>query len=222
MNYRDEIKYIINKNNFHLLNLNLNSILKKDFNCKDKYYTISSLYFDDYKKTSYNQVVNGISERWKYRIRFYNNDDSMIKLEKKYKCNNKTLKSSVVISRDMFDSIVKRQIKIKSNNNKLLNEFIIKINSEFLRPIIFIEYKRIPYVYKSGNVRVTLDYDIGYTRCFDNLFGLKRLKYLSDYILEVKYNNFLPDFIRVGLALNSLEQTSFSKFKNCIERSKIC
>ena len=31
-------------------------------NCKGEYYTISSIYFDDYNKTSYNQVKNGISK----------------------------------------------------------------------------------------------------------------------------------------------------------------
>lgn len=222
MNYREEIKYSITKNDFNLINLKLDSFLKKDINCKDEYYTISSLYFDDYKRTSYNQVINGISERWKYRIRFYNNNDTYIKLEKKYKKNNKTHKDSVIISKEMFDNILTRQVKIKKDNNKLLNEFIIKINSDFLRPIIFIEYKRIPYVYKVGNVRITLDFDIGYTTCFNNLFKDKRLKYLPNYILEVKYNVILPDSIRSRLALNHLEQTSFSKFKNCIERSNIC
>ena len=40
---------------------------------------------DNYKKTSYYQVKNGISERWKYRIRYYDYKDTYIKLEKKHK-----------------------------------------------------------------------------------------------------------------------------------------
>ena len=86
-NFRNELKYKITDNDFYLLNFNLKNIIKKDSNCKEDFYTISSIYFDNYKKTSYNQVKNGISERWKYRIRFYNHDDSYIMLEKKHKIN---------------------------------------------------------------------------------------------------------------------------------------
>lgn len=220
MNFRNELKYILQYNEFTMLNFNLNSLLKKDKNCKGDYYTISSLYFDDYDMTSYNQVLNGISKRWKYRIRFYNNDSSYIKLEKKYKENGQTLKTSTKITKEQFDNILKGNIRI--GKDKLLNELFLKIKTNLLKPIIFIEYKRIPYVYKSGNVRITLDYDIGYTLNFNSLFGEKSLKYLDSKILEVKYTEFLPDFIKYKLQLNNLEVTSFSKYKNCIERSKIC
>lgn len=220
MNYRSELKYILNNNDFNILKHNLKALLKKDSNCLNESYKISSLYFDDYKNTSYNQVVNGISERWKYRIRFYNNDNTYIKLEKKYKRNNRTLKTSTRITYEIFENILKRNVKI--GKDKLLNEFIIKINTDLLKPVIFVEYDRIPYVYKIGNVRITLDYNIGYTTRFNNLFGEKRLYYINEKILEVKYNELLPDFIRYKLELNHLEQISFSKFRNCIERSKLC
>ena len=34
----------------------------------------------------------------------------------------------------------------------------------------------------------------------------------QDKVLEVKYNELIPDFIRFRLELNHLEQISFSKF----------
>jgi len=217
-NFRKELKYRITDNDFYLLNLNLKNIINKDSNCKEDFYTISSVYFDNYKKTSYNQVKNGISERWKYRIRFYNHDDSYIMLEKKHKINGLTNKSSVRISREMLDNILKGNAKIEKNNNKLLNEFIIKMKTELLKPIIFIEYDRIPYVYKLGTVRITLDYNIRYTNNYSDLFNKnKKVYYLKDKILEVKYNELIPDFIRYRLELNHLEQISFSKFNNCID-----
>ena len=217
-NLRNELKYKITDNDFYLLNLNLKNITKKDSNCKEDFYTISSIYFDNYKKTSYNQVKNGISERWKYRIRFYNHDDSYIMLEKKHKINGLTNKNSVRISREMLDNILRGNVKIEKNNNKLLNEFIIKMKTELLKPIICIEYDRIPYVYKLGTVRITLDYNIRYTNNYSDLFNKnKKVYYLKDKILEVKYNELIPDFIRYRLELNHLEQISFSKFNNCID-----
>ena len=215
---RSELKYLITDNDFNLININLNAILEKDKNCKNNYYTISSIYFDDYSKTSYNQVKNGISERWKYRIRFYNYDDSYIKLEKKHKINGLTNKTSIRITRKTLENILSNKIRIEKNNAPLLNEFILKVKNNLLRPIICIEYDRIPYVYKLGNVRVTLDYNIRYTNKYNDLFNNdKKVHYLKDKILEVKYNELIPDFIRFRLELNHLEQTSFSKFNNCLD-----
>ena len=217
-NLRKELKYNITNTDFYLIKHNLNNLIRKDPNCEGDFYTISSIYFDDYNKTSYNQVKNGISNRWKYRIRFYNYDDSFIKLEKKHKINGLTDKTSVRITREMLDNILNNNIRIEENNDKLLNEFIIKMKKDLLRPIICIEYDRIPYVYKLGNVRITLDYNIRYTNKYNDLFNKnKKVYYLKDKILEVKYNELIPDFIRYKLELNHLEQISFSKFNNCID-----
>ena len=61
-NYRKELKYFITFNDFNIINNNLNSLLKKDKYCNDDYYQISSIYFDNYNMTSYNQVLNGKSK----------------------------------------------------------------------------------------------------------------------------------------------------------------
>lgn len=220
-NLRKELKYNITSNDFYILKHNLNNLIKKDPNCKGEYYTITSLYFDDYKKTSYNQVKCGLSNRWKYRIRFYNYDDSFIKLEKKHKINGLTNKTSVRINREIFNDILNNNIKVKSTNEPLLNEFIVKVKKDLLRPIICIEYDRTPYVYKLGNVRITLDYNIRYTNNYIDLFNKdKKVYYLKDKVLEVKYDELIPDFIRYKLELNHLEQISFSKFNNCIDSNK--
>ena len=118
----------------------------------------------------------------------------------------------------MENNILKRRVRIDSNNSPLLNELILKIKTEYLRPVILIEYDRIPYIYKAGNVRITLDYNIRYTNIYSDIFNKeKKVHYLNERILEVKYNEFIPDFIRFRLELNHLNQTSFSKFNNCID-----
>ena len=221
MEYRKEIKYIISDNDFNIINENLKMLLKKDKYCINDFYTITSIYFDNYKKASYNQVKCGVSERWKYRIRFYNYDDSFIKLEKKYKDNNLIKKSDINISIDILNNILNNSVKIDKNNTPLLNEFILRMKSEFLRPVMCIEYDRVPYVYKFGNVRITLDYNIRYNNKFDDLFNAKkRMYHINSKVLEVKYNEFIPDFISRKIGLNTLSQTSFSKFLNSIDRYK--
>ena len=124
--FRNELKYKITDSDFYIINHNLKGLIRKDSNCKGDYYIISSIYFDNYKKTSYNQVKEGISERWKYRIRFYNYDDSYIKLEKKHKINGLTNKTSIRITRKTLENILSNKIRIEKNNAPLLNEFILQ------------------------------------------------------------------------------------------------
>lgn len=216
---RKEIKYQATFNDFEIIKNRLCSIVEKDPNCLKDSYTITSLYFDDINKTSYNQVKCGISSRWKYRIRFYNYNDNYIKLEKKEKINGLTNKKSIIIDKKIFLSILNKNLKIESFNEPLLNEFIIKTLNNLLRPIICIEYDRVPYTYRDGNVRITLDYNIRYTNRFDNLFDInKRMIKLDEKVLEIKYDEFIPDFIRYRLQLNNLEETSFSKYAKCMDK----
>ena len=75
--FRFEKKYILN--NLQVLQLKhiLSPIMKLDPILSGReFYSIRSLYFDDYNDTCLKQVINGISERYKYRIRFYNNNTS--------------------------------------------------------------------------------------------------------------------------------------------------
>lgn len=217
INFRKELKYLINKNDELILKERLKTILKKDFNTIEGKYKVLSLYFDDYKKNSYYQVVNGISERWKWRIRYYNYDTSFICLEKKYKVNGMTYKSKINITKKQVNDILKnKNIKISDKNDKLLNEFYKDILIKFLRPAVIIVYDRIPFTYNAGNVRITIDYNLSssvdFDKFFDKKINLVPIMEKNYAILEVKYNDFIPDYIRYKLELNHLMQTSYSKF----------
>ena len=100
--YRHEQKYLINNIQMEILKNNLSAALYIDSNIKnsDGSYFIRSLYFDDYKDTSYFQVLDGISRREKYRIRYYNLDPSYITLEKKFKENNLGKKDKDLLTKE--------------------------------------------------------------------------------------------------------------------------
>lgn len=220
--YRKELKYVINQNDKLILEERLKTLVEKDKHTKeDGTYTIISLYFDDYNETSYNQVINGISERWKWRIRYYNYNSSYICLEKKYKHNGLNKKYQIKLTKKQVEDIISlKNIQISKDNPKLLNEFYLNIFNKIFRPKIIIIYDRIPFVYKAGNVRITIDYNLAFSNEFDNFFN-KRIKLIpvlepNQAILEIKYDNFIPDFIRYKLELNHLNQTSFSKYYQSI------
>ena len=70
-----------------------------------------------------------------------------------------------------------------------------------------------------GNVRVTLDQNISSSRdimCFLEEDIRKRpILAAGQHVLEVKYDEFLPDYIRSNLQLQNLRQTAFSKYYLC-------
>ena len=63
----------------------LQHVCHHDPRAQDGFYSISSLYFDDMYQTAYQEKLDGVETRKKYRIRIYNNSDSVISLECKYK-----------------------------------------------------------------------------------------------------------------------------------------
>ena len=87
---RNELKYIINFHQKRILAGKLDSICQRDpFSDADGSYLISSLYFDDYNQSALLDKLTGVSERKKFRIRVYNHQTNIIKLERKSKKKNK-------------------------------------------------------------------------------------------------------------------------------------
>jgi hypothetical protein len=65
-----------------------------------------------------------------------------------------------------------------------------------------------------GNVRITLDYDIRTSYNIHDFLEANPITVpiLGVYILEVKYDNYLPEIIRGMVALSSRRSTAFSKY----------
>ena len=216
--YRFEYKYLLTKCQKELLKVKNGDLLGIDKNAVEHGgYNIRSIYLDDYKNTSLKQVINGISDREKYRIRFYNCDSSYIALEKKKKTNNMTIKTSCRITKEQLENIIHNEdLVISKENPKLLNELYLKMKTQRYKPVCIVEYDRIPYIYNSGNVRITLDYNISVSYDFENAFSQNLavipIMNRDRALLEVKFNDFIPDFIRWRLQLNTLSRTSYSKY----------
>lgn len=220
--YRNEIKYIISKSEAEILKKRLSLILNKDkyaYN-KDGSYIIKSLYFDDIDATSYYEKVNGVLFRKKYRIRTYNNNDNKIYLEKKMKDNNLTSKDKELISRDVYSKIIDGKIeKIECKKDTLLEEFLIETRLKKLIPSVIVSYKRTAFTYPISNIRITFDEDItsegfNYNLFENNASHIKALE-ANVVVLEVKYDEILPDFIKDVIGTISFNREAISKFQRC-------
>lgn len=218
--FRFENKYLINSLQIEELKHRLSPVVKLDPILGERqFYSIRSLYFDDNSDTCLNQVINGVSKRVKYRIRFYNFNLEYIVLEKKYKINNMTKKLSCELTKEqVLDIINNRNLNISKDNPKLLNEFYLKLRCDGFKPKIIIDYDRIPFVYDAGTVRITVDHNVSCSYDIKGFFNknILRIPLMEKgySILEVKYTGFMPDFIRYCIQIKGLELSSYSKYMN--------
>ena len=86
--FRHELKYLISYAQKADLNVRMAPLLGLDKHAKNGGYMIRSLYFDDYWNTAYQEKVDGVLLRRKYRIRIYDYSDRVIKLERKRKSDS--------------------------------------------------------------------------------------------------------------------------------------
>lgn len=219
MNYRHEWKHEISYSDMLVLRQRLSAVMKPDDHTTDGKYMIRSLYFDNLYDKALQEKINGVNIREKFRIRFYNNDTSLIHLEKKSKVNDLCLKKNTKLSLSQAQSIADNDINwMVKSNDPLIIELYSKMMSQGLRPKTIVDYTREPFVFAQGNVRVTLDHHIR--------TGIKCTDFLdpncvtvpagnAPIILEVKYDEYLPDIIRDAVQLSDCRTNAFSKYAAC-------
>ena len=82
-----------------------------------------------------------------------------------------------------------------------------------------VEYERIPYICQNGNVRVTFDINISSSADVKNFLNgdipVRPVMPSGWQLMEVKFDEFLPDYIYRALNLGNLQQTAFSKYYLC-------
>lgn len=221
MKYRNEVKYIISKNQAKILMQRLNLIMELDTNTyEDDSYLIRSLYFDDLDSNSYYEKLDGILYRKKYRIRLYNGDDKFIRLECKHKHNNMTAKEQALINKEICSKIIDGNYDIETND-EVLKKFLVDIETRHLVPSVIVDYKRVAYIYPISTVRITFDYNIKSGRynynLFDNDTSLVNVIDDNMVVLEVKFDEVLPLHIANVLETIPSFRQAVSKFALCRE-----
>lgn len=216
MKFRNECKHQVTEFDLIGLRQRLNAVAKRDrFSIGEDGYLIKSLYFDNCYDKALNERIMGINNREKFRIRFYNNDASFIRLEKKSKLNGLCLKQSAQISKEQVQAILDGEASwAKASDDELICELRAKMQYQMLRPKNIVVYDREAYVYEPGNVRVTIDSNIrGSSSIQHFLLGDEAdLKLFNQIVLEVKWDEFLPQIIRDVVQLNDVKTSNFSKY----------
>ena len=218
MDLRHEIKHEINYSDLLIIRQRLAAVAYPDPHAINGKYLIRSLYFDNLSDKVLMEKINGLSIREKYRIRYYNGDTSVIHLEKKSKFDQLGNKQSASLTAQQAQKIVDGDIDwMLASEQPLIRELYSKMITEGISPKTIVDYTREPCIFPAGNVRVTLDYNVrSGMRCTDFLRNDCITVPVSDsIILEVKWDNFLPDIIRDAVSLENRREGAFSKYATC-------
>ena len=219
MELRHEWKHEISYSDLLVLRQRLGAVMQKDAHAKNGRYLIRSLYFDNGADKALREKLDGVNIREKFRIRCYNHDPGLIRLEKKSKRGGLGGKESAELTAEQTQRIIDGDWEwMRGAQQPLVRELYAKMQDQGLRPRTIVDYTREPFVYAPGNVRVTLDYEIR--------TGLRSTDFLNPdcvtvpagdapMILEVKWDEFLPDIIRDAVQLGDRHTSAFSKYAVC-------
>lgn len=217
--YRHELKYAISYPDYIAMRTRLKSVMRADPHVNDDgTYRIRSIYFDNSDDKALREKINGIAQREIFRIRWYNDDLSVIMLEKKVKNNNLCLKYDASLTEEECRKILAGDTSfMKEHPRELVRELYAKMKYQLLRPRVMVSYLREPYVYPAGNVRITFDSEIR-TSLYHRGFLEQQTSDISatdtprDRILEVKFDAFLPAVIQDIIQTPGIRQQAFSKY----------
>lgn len=165
--------------------------------------------------------MDGINERTKYRIRFYNYDPSDIKLERKEKLGNLTKKTSQTITKQDARALEYALTGgCPDTPEGLTEELRLACIGRGLRPRVLVDYDRTPFVCNCGNTRITLDENVRTRPYIAHLFASPRAMTPvldpDQVILEVKFDDFLPGYLADAMEDIPKAPLAISKFALCM------
>ncbi|MCM1055870.1 MAG: polyphosphate polymerase domain-containing protein [Bacteroides sp.] len=224
--YRHELKYIINSGCYEILRQRLKAAMKPDGHGKNGVYRITSLYLDDVFETAYNDKILGFDVRKKYRVRFYDLSPEFIRLELKNKKGSMVSKSSVKMTYEDYKRVLKgdngffaeERFAGTPGEELYVSDRLVRIS-----PAAVVDYVREAYVCAAGNVRLTFDRGLKTMSGLDALNGSPEFYNVfenGEVIFEVKYDGFIPAYVRELLAGMPFTEESISKYVLCRDFKK--
>ena len=217
--WRHEWKHEISYADLLCIRQRLRAVAETDPHAVDGRYRVRSLYFDTPGDRALREKIDGADPREKFRIRCYNGDASVIRLEKKMRRGGLGTKFSAEVSAEETRKLIAGDLDwMLASGRPLVQELYCRMRYQGLRPKTIVDYTREPFLYRPGNVRVTFDYDIR--------TGLGCTDFLNPdcvtipagdapILLEVKWDAFLPSIIRDAVQTPGRRVEAFSKYAQC-------
>jgi len=217
--FRHEYKYVIDAFQLATIRQELAVAMKADDHVLDGSYSIRSLYFDDWENSCYHDNEDGASPREKCRIRIYNASMDFIRLEWKTRDHNMIRKQSCPMQREQVERLLAgERLRWNENMDTLLKKLYIRQELSLFQPKVIVEYDRIPFVERNGNVRVTLDMNMRAAKprdFFRESLSARPIMPMDTQLLEAKFDELLPDYLHTLIEAHQLKRSTFSKYYYC-------
>ena len=217
---RHELKHQINLREDLVLSQRLKKLFLHDKHAgPDGTYRVTSLYFDTPYDNALREKIDGVNRREKFRLRYYGTDPSFIRLEKKYKVNGLCGKRSAQMTSEQVAKLLSGRYEfLLYSDNPLFIEFYSKLKGQGLQPKTIVRYNREAFLYAPGNVRITLDRDLrtglgSVDFLNEEIFFLRAMEFGT--VLEVKYDAYLPELVRMAVQVPGRQAAACSKYALC-------
>jgi SPX domain protein involved in polyphosphate accumulation len=209
----------------------IGSFVKHDKYCKDleeHHYTVRSIYFDTAEYACYFEKVEGIKHRKKFRLRSYNLQDSSasnVFFEIKRKFESPILKNRAPVSfsqaltyfsgneLENYHPDIEKYPQAKDD----LKRFFFHFHAGKMRPVILIIYEREAFLgLHDENIRVTFDKNLRSVAFpeLDELYNEEKVRHSfnNQFVLEVKFNDHFPSWMKPIIGTLGLVRQSVSKY----------
>lgn len=217
---RHEEKFIIDYKEYLRLRARAEGAMEVDPHAGEEGYLITSLYYDDRFDSALDEKLDGVRVHTKYRVRTYNSDPSFIRLERKVKRGIMTEKHTVRLEGTELPILcdLGRDLAVLNGRNAVM---ALEMRAKGLIPAVIVRYRRDAFVYPGTDTRLTFDTNVealppDYSLLFEEEHpGIPAMP-RDQVIMEVKYGEYLPQFVRKISACCS-KQLSVSKYAICRE-----
>jgi SPX domain protein involved in polyphosphate accumulation len=199
-------------------------------------YEVRSLYFDSNFHHSFLEKKDGIAIRRKLRIRYYpdftRSDEKFAFIEIKKKINENVAKSRVFVPLENVLKILKGNNnearafynKASAQDKNTLKEIWFLSKRYNLKPACIVSYKRQPFLSKfEKTFRITFDTNVmvrNYNLDLHFGGGSELIVPRGICIMEIKFNNYIPNWAIKILQKNNCLQYKISKFANGLEKTR--
>ena len=228
---RYEFKYVVSRHMAADIEHMLKNFMYLDpfvEQCIGNRYFVRSLYFDDKIRSCYNDKVDGLLDRKKFRVRTYSDredPDVPIFLEQKGRYNNFVYKNRLRLEgSDVTADTLRAYLEsLGEGLDVMASEFIVDVFKKQISPVVLIDYQRRAYQSNFDyEFRLTFDSEICATvtpRLFP-LSAASRRECLPGYVvMEAKFRRHIPPWFHRILTRFELHRRSISKYCTGMERT---
>lgn len=183
----------------------------------DKKYLVRSLYYDSLFLNSFEEKINGDSDRIKLRIRTYTKTETpspVIKAEIKVRKSAITEKYVSVINLEEYNEF-KKTNHWESEPNPTLEEFERYVHLKTLTPQVLIEYEREGYISRAKEeYRLTFDHNVrsAHSTCLFPKNCFFQPHHPGIVVLEIKCTKLQPVWLRNLVHQHGLRIMANSKY----------